>query len=677
VEDAIQIPPFAEGPNPGARSETPDHSGPDGDAPKRRRSGSSRGSGSGRGRRSPAKPQKATSSGRARPAPQTPRAPAEQPAPDPGRPARSSASSARAGSRPDAGADPKAAATRKPRRGGRGGQRRRPGSEAAPQAAPQPSPAEAAPPVAAADIGWESETQPVAAPSPVSPAPVPPPAAPLVPPPTLPAADPWAIAEDGWPEFDQPVPGEDVAPEAEPPTEEVVLEPGGGVAAPEAPRGAAGPDDAFGERRGRRRRRRGRGGRDRDDRGAPEAGGFEPAAPGPSDFGPSSFEQSPFEQPSPGAGEAPAEAGFDENVPVVEPLAGEATPADEDLIDVAREESPERPSAPSGNWGGLHFFRPERLEACQKAIGYHFRDMSLLENALTHSSIKSDDRPSYERLEFLGDSVVGLVMTEYLYNLLPDCDEGEMTKIKSAVVSTDGLANAAKVCGLDRFLAVGRGLMMRHEVPRSLIADVFEGVAGAVYLDRGYESARLYVLDHLRPFVEEALSEGSARNFKSVLQQVAQRDLGETPYYDLLREWGPEHSRNFEVVAVLGRRRFPAARAPTKKEAEQAAAKIALQTILLERGAGAISRRRRDQHEARPPQGEPGRPPQGGHPPAHGRGGPPSGHARHGGPGPHGDGRPRGRRRRRGRGPEGRGPEGRGGHGRGDAGGPRPGAGPR
>src|SRR5262249_13233743 len=154
--------------------------------------------------------------------------------------------------------------------------------------------------------------------------------------------------------------------------------------------------------------------------------------------------------------------------------------------------------------------------------------------------------------------------------------EGELTTLKSAVVSTDGLAAAARQCGLDRFLAVGRGIQMKDAVPTSLIADVFEGVVGAVYLDRGYEAVRLYVLDLLRPHIEAALSDRGASNYKSVLQQVAQRDFGDTPYYDLLHESGPEHSRVFEVVAVVGKRRFGVARAATKKEAEQAAAKIAL-----------------------------------------------------------------------------------------------------
>jgi ribonuclease III len=374
-----------------------------------------------------------------------------------------------------------------------------------------------------------------------------------------------------------------------------------------------------------RRRRRRRGGRGRGRRGAPG----EPSSPvgeAPAEFAPERHaaperQALPEREPHP-AREPDREPTADdfgvlpEDVPpapaaerfAAEPAFDRDDRGQRDRRDHSRgrpdrfapsrpaEAAPEpRPAAPRLRQPhGVHeWFSPERLDACQRAIHYHFRDLGLLENALTHSSIKSDDRPSYERMEFLGDSVIGLVIAEYLYNLLPDCDEGELTKVKSMVVSTDGLADAAKVCGLDRFLAVGRGILMKDAVPRSLVADVFEGVVGAVYLDRGYETVRLYILDLLRPHIEKALSDRGARNFKSVLQQVAQRDSGETPYYEVLRESGPEHSRVFEVAAVVGRRRFGVARAPTKKEAEQAAAKLALQTILVEKSSRKSAPRRR------------------------------------------------------------------------------------
>jgi ribonuclease-3 len=229
------------------------------------------------------------------------------------------------------------------------------------------------------------------------------------------------------------------------------------------------------------------------------------------------------------------------------------------------------------------YYSTERLHACQQAVGYHFRDMSLLENALTHSSVKTASKPSYERMEFLGDSVIGLIIADYIYKLLPDCDEGELTKVKSEVVSTTGLADAANACGLAQFLAVGRGIQMKKGPPKSLVADVFEAVTGAVYLDRGYEAVRFYVLDHLGPFIRDSLADRSAKNFKSVLQQVSQRQFGETPRYEVLRRRGPDHSRVYEVVAVVGGRRFNPGSGENKKDAEQAAAKRALQAILREK----------------------------------------------------------------------------------------------
>jgi ribonuclease-3 len=389
------------------------------------------------------------------------------------------------------------------------------------------------------------------------------------------------------------------------------------------PTGAPGDD---GEMRRRRRRRGGRGRRRRDgppDAGAPVLPGdateaaapprrephtAEPAQPEPvsaDEFGAMLDEEEARGAAAAAAASAapPSPAAERDDRPPRRERGGRSSrrggrDTDADAPRPQQREQREQRTAPAAPFartphGVEEWFSPARLDACQRAVHYHFRDVSLLENALTHSSIKSHDRPSYERMEFLGDSVIGLVIAEYIYNLLPDCDEGELTKVKSLVVSTDGLADAAKDCGLDKFLAVGRGILMKDAVPRSLIADVFEGVVGAVYLDRGYETVRLYVLDLLGPRIKEAISDRGARNFKSVLQQVAQRDFGETPFYEVLRESGPEHARVFEVVAVVGRRRFGVARAATKKEAEQAAAKLALQTILMEKSSRKPPPRRR------------------------------------------------------------------------------------
>jgi ribonuclease-3 len=218
----------------------------------------------------------------------------------------------------------------------------------------------------------------------------------------------------------------------------------------------------------------------------------------------------------------------------------------------------------------------ERLRACQESIGYYFRDAEFLRNALTHSSVKTENHPSNERLEFLGDSVLGHVVAEYVYHLLPDYDEGEMTKVKSVVVSTSSLAEIAGKLHLERYLVVGRGISMRGVIPQSLQANTFEALVAAVYLDRGFECARLYILDHLGPAIEDCLHDRHQKNYKSILQQIAQRDLNSTPVYKVLREDGPDHRKDFEVVAVVGGYEFEPAWGPTKKEAEQRAARAAV-----------------------------------------------------------------------------------------------------
>ena len=139
----------------------------------------------------------------------------------------------------------------------------------------------------------------------------------------------------------------------------------------------------------------------------------------------------------------------------------------------------------------------KRLAECQRVIGYHFANPNLLEIALTHSSLRTPDRECNERLEFLGDSVLGLVITEELYRLLPDQAEGELTRIKSAVVSRGALYRASTTLGLARFAEFARGVGRRNELPVSVIANLVESVIGAIYLDAGYFPAREFVLRHL------------------------------------------------------------------------------------------------------------------------------------------------------------------------------------
>src|SRR5262245_3940016 len=208
-----------------------------------------------------------------------------------------------------------------------------------------------------------------------------------------------------------------------------------------------------------------------------------------------------------------------------------------------------------------------RLAECQRVVGYHFANPELLEVALRHSSLRTADRECNERLEFLGDSVLGLVITEELYRLLPDQAEGELTRIKSAVVARGALYRASQKLGLARFAEFARGVGHRDELPVSVTANLVESVIGAIYLDAGWYPAREFVLRHLGAELDEVLNDRGAKNFKSLLQHEAQESLGVTPTYRTIEEGGPDHRKQFVVAAVLRGQEWGRAEGPTKKEA--------------------------------------------------------------------------------------------------------------
>lgn len=220
-----------------------------------------------------------------------------------------------------------------------------------------------------------------------------------------------------------------------------------------------------------------------------------------------------------------------------------------------------------------------RLATCERRIGYRFRDRSYLFEALTHSSIKTPDHPSNERLEFLGDSVLGLVMTEFLYNFFQEHDEGVLTQIKSVVVSTSVLADESVRLGLGELYNVGKGVTRKRKLPPSLLANVFEAIVAAVYKDGGLEAARRFVLRNVYHQVLAVANDRHQKNYKSLLQQWAQKELNQTPTYKVAAETGPDHQKSFEVVAVLGKRRCASGAGRSKKEAEQVAARRTLEQL--------------------------------------------------------------------------------------------------
>ncbi|MFM8980100.1 MAG: ribonuclease III, partial [Planctomycetia bacterium] len=234
----------------------------------------------------------------------------------------------------------------------------------------------------------------------------------------------------------------------------------------------------------------------------------------------------------------------------------------------------------------------ELLAECQRVIGYHFANPKLLEVALTHSSLRTPDRECNERLEFLGDSVLGLVVTEELYRQLPDQAEGELTRLKSAIVSRGSLYRASQRLGLVRFADFARGVGRHEELPVSVTANLVESVIGAIYLDAGFFPAREFVLRHLGEELEAMLEDRGAKNYKSLLQHEVQEAMRLTPTYRTLEEGGPDHRKQFVVAAVIRGQEWGRAGGTTKKEAEQEAARLALEAF-QRRGRG--RRRQRDE----------------------------------------------------------------------------------
>lgn len=218
----------------------------------------------------------------------------------------------------------------------------------------------------------------------------------------------------------------------------------------------------------------------------------------------------------------------------------------------------------------------ELFRICEERIGYTFQDRALLRSALTHASGAQHRLASNERLEFLGDAILGAVICEFLFHRFPEYQEGELTKIKSVVVSRITCAKVSQRLGLDEFLLLGKGMSIADGLPPSLLADVFESLVAAVYLDGGHAAVRDMIERHIAPEIDVAVDGEHAGNYKSVLQHLAQREFGTTPTYQLLDEKGPDHSKCFQIAAVIGRNRYAPAWGRNKKESEQRAAHNAL-----------------------------------------------------------------------------------------------------
>ena len=216
------------------------------------------------------------------------------------------------------------------------------------------------------------------------------------------------------------------------------------------------------------------------------------------------------------------------------------------------------------------------LEDCERRIGVQFSNKMLLLAALTHASGASHRLASNERLEFLGDAILGAVVCDLLYQGYPDYLEGELTRIKSIVVSRQTCSRISRSLGLEDCLILGKGMTTHPSVPTSLLADVLESLIAAVYLDAGHEAARQFIVRLVAPEIELAVDGALGSNYKSLLQQLSQREFNTTPTYQLMDEKGPDHSKCFKIAARIGPSQYQPAWGRNKKEAEQRAARNAL-----------------------------------------------------------------------------------------------------
>ena len=218
----------------------------------------------------------------------------------------------------------------------------------------------------------------------------------------------------------------------------------------------------------------------------------------------------------------------------------------------------------------------EALQQIEQIIGYKFSNRNLLTKALTHSSAADNRLLSNERLEFLGDSILAVVICQILFERFPGYLEGDLTKIKSMLVSRSTCAQVAGQLGLQKFLKIGKGLASGRALSGSLAASLLEAVIAAIYIDSGFDAAHSFILRTFAPLIDQADAEQTQGNFKSLLQQYAQQQFNATPIYELLDEKGPDHDKCFESQVAVADRHFLSAWGRSKKEAEQKAAFNAL-----------------------------------------------------------------------------------------------------
>lgn len=229
-------------------------------------------------------------------------------------------------------------------------------------------------------------------------------------------------------------------------------------------------------------------------------------------------------------------------------------------------------------------------EFAREALGFEFKNVELLLTAFTHRSYvnehKKSTREHNERLEFLGDAVLELVVTHFLYLNYSE-PEGVLTSWRSALVRTESISQAGTKLGYEPLLRMSRGEKQGGDRARAqILANSFEALIGAIYLDQGYEVAEKFIEKHILSTLDEILSEGSWRDPKSNLQEVSQRVDNQTPQYRVIEEIGPDHDKVFRLGVYVGPELLGVGEGPSKQFAQQQAAREALETYQKRQGAG-------------------------------------------------------------------------------------------
>lgn len=229
--------------------------------------------------------------------------------------------------------------------------------------------------------------------------------------------------------------------------------------------------------------------------------------------------------------------------------------------------------------------RKTLLEELTKKIGYRFQNHSFLNESLTHSSYANEHKKGNmkynERLEFLGDAVLSIVISDYIYKHLSTLQEGELTKIRASIVCEPSLADCSTALNIGKYLLLGKGEEATGGRERvSILADTFEAVIGAIYLDGGIENVKKFILESLKETIEDAIGGRIHQDYKTHLQEIVQRENTDKITYLVVKEEGPDHNKIFHVQVKIGEKIAGKGSGKSKKEAEQDAAKEALKGVL-------------------------------------------------------------------------------------------------